>query len=1345
MKIKYTDIAEKDIFDFGKKFADSLAPAEKEITHLNDILSKHHNAIKQATITLKNLSQAYKTGGQKEFLANVEKESKLIEKSLQTKKQNIQLERELEKLKQEKARTEKTQIDLERKKQAQAKRNLQTIEEKEQQKHLNKLKRQEARENLQIVKAYGILNRKRTEAQKKLADLLATEQKDIKNQKQHQKLIKSAERQYQRLNKRIAEVDRATNNYTKNIGNYKSALSGLTGTFRSLMSAFGVAGGLYTFVNVLRNGVNTVREFGATMHTIAGVLDTTRSKLEPLENKIISVAGASIRTATEVGKLAESLVTMGVKGKDLENLIEPVNNLSIGLQASGDEAGEFLIQMLNTFGGSTEEAQKYADQMAKIRSSSSLTFQKMKDSFQYLAPISKALGKDMAYTGSLIGLLADNGIKAERAGRLLGTAQQKLAKDGMTLNDALNSLSKAKEKGASQNEILAISAELFGKQAGALGLILANNTKKIEENAESLRDAGGSLKTLTEEQLQSLDARFKILESRWEEFILNTDKSTGMSQKLGKALEWVTDNLELIVETIVNATKAFVVYKVVVWGLNKAYQLGTLAVNAYRIAKIALAGGIGKARRAMQLFNATMKANPIGLVTGLLATAYVAYKTFTSGAKDAAKAQKKINAEIQKGREAITKYNKELRKKTNAELKGIDKARNQVLLTSKTDEEKTKINKLYDQSKLSILEEKKANLERSIKTLKSQVDYYKKSKTTPEQEKYRDIVRDNLKQKLKLLEDYNEQIYNLQYGNDVKTKQLNEDAEKEKKERQKKHLQEAFELVKAQLEHEIKLQEKIKNDESKTYNERSEALQKWTELKKRLLDEIRDYESNEVNKISKTKQKTIDFKTKNQKKEVDETATIEQGKIYADKIKKHLDKREKQEALLNKRIKLVREAFRKGDISDLKEYQRQEKELRFYHQQEILQDQIKFLKEELTNNKNLTDEQRKLVDEELSNKQQQLENLNFDHDSQLDGKQDTGKSSEEEIAEYQQRLLRIRDEVMGQSANTIADALNIDAGNLNRFFDSVTNGFERAIEKANTFTDTFEKNIIKAQAFAEIASSALAVVSDIMQSNSEENIQAIDEEIEKSNEQYDARIKNLHDEYDENGQLLYDKKKLKEQLEKEKEQKEKELQAKKLKEKQKAFKFKQKMTTAEIAMNTAKAILGIWSDVPKGDFGISAGVMTAMVAALGAAQIAAVWSQKMPKYKFGRKGGKAEFAIVGDGGVQEVIERKKGGFEITPNKDTVTFLDEGDIVHKSIPDFLQTKNYKEVFATIQNHQMIQKAERFQKQAISFNEDKIIKVFESYQGTLKHEIRNGFQNINIHNNQNIIIDNDDFIR
>ncbi len=67
-------------------------------------------------------------------------------------------------------------------------------------------------------------------------------------------------------------------------------------------------------------------------------------------------------------------------------------------------------------------------------------------------------------------------------------------------------------------------------------------------------------------------------------------------------------------------------------------------------------------------------------------------------------------------------------------------------------------------------------------------------------------------------------------------------------------------------------------------------------------------------------------------------------------------------------------------------------------------------------------------------------------------------------------------------------------------------------------------------------------------------------------------------------------------------------------------------------INTASAIVRIWADVPKGDFGIATAILTALAAATGAAQIAVIANQPLPEYADGGMTKGAKMYIAGEAG-----------------------------------------------------------------------------------------------------------------
>lgn len=113
---------------------------------------------------------------------------------------------------------------------------------------------------------------------------------------------------------------------------------------------------------------------------------------------------------------------------------------------------------------------------------------------------------------------------------------------------------------------------------------------------------------------------------------------------------------------------------------------------------------------------------------------------------------------------------------------------------------------------------------------------------------------------------------------------------------------------------------------------------------------------------------------------------------------------------------------------------------------------------------------------------------------------------------------------------------------------------------------------------------------------------------------------------------------------------------------QQKARFDRGKTIFDIIANTAAAVVEALPNIP----------LSVIVGAIGAAQLAAVLAQPIPKYADGRTDGPAEWAYVGDGGIHEVVEHQ-GRAWVTPDTDTLTYLPAHAKVHASVEDYLGTK------------------------------------------------------------------------
>ena len=175
-------------------------------------------------------------------------------------------------------------------------------------------------------------------------------------------------------------------------------------------------------------------------------------------------------------------------------------------------------------------------------------------------------------------------------------------------------------------------------------------------------------------------------------------------------------------------------------------------------------------------------------------------------------------------------------------------------------------------------------------------------------------------------------------------------------------------------------------------------------------------------------------------------------------------------------------------------------------------------------------------------------------------------------------------------------------------------------------------------------------IGDLFDAQFERKIENIEAEIAAEEYKYDKLIALAKDDAEQQATL-----------ERNKEDAIKKLEAKKLKEKQKQAKANKAFAIAEIAINTAVALIRAYSDTGP----IAGSVFAAIIAAIGASQIATVLAQPIPQYKDGAENlSKNHKGLINDGSFKEYIERN-GRILSTDKKNAVVDLKKGDTIYKN--------------------------------------------------------------------------------
>ena len=128
----------------------------------------------------------------------------------------------------------------------------------------------------------------------------------------------------------------------------------------------------------------------------------------------------------------------GWKASDMMSGIEGIMNLAA---ASGEDLGttsDIVTDALTAFNLKASDSTHFADVLARASANANTNVSKMGQTFQYVAPVAGAMGYSIEDTALAIGLMANAGIKGEKAVlhsvlslrdcRILLQMQQKLLK-----------------------------------------------------------------------------------------------------------------------------------------------------------------------------------------------------------------------------------------------------------------------------------------------------------------------------------------------------------------------------------------------------------------------------------------------------------------------------------------------------------------------------------------------------------------------------------------------------------------------------------------------------------------------------------------------------------------------------------------------------------------------------------------------------------------------------------------------------------------------------------------------------------------------------------------------------
>ena len=326
-------------------------------------------------------------------------------------------------------------------------------------------------------------------------------------------------------------------NQTENIA--KSKTSAIGSFAKTAVVGIGAAvaavgAGMVAFA---KDSIGVGSEFDKSMSQVAATMGTTVDQISELRDFAMDMGATTAFSATEA---AEALNFMALAGYDAETSMKMLPNV-LNLAAAGNmslaRASDMVTDAQTALGLTLPETEKLVDKMAKTSSKTNTSVEQLGDAILTVGGTAKSLKGGTTELATMLGVLADNGIKGAEGGTALrnvilalsaptDTAAKKLDELGVSaydadgnmraLPDVFADLNHAME-GMTQGEKTEVLNTIFNKvDLKSANALLATTGSRFNELETAIDGATGAAEQMASTQLDNLAGDVTLFKSALE-------------------------------------------------------------------------------------------------------------------------------------------------------------------------------------------------------------------------------------------------------------------------------------------------------------------------------------------------------------------------------------------------------------------------------------------------------------------------------------------------------------------------------------------------------------------------------------------------------------------------------------------------------------------------------------------------------------------------------------------------------------------------------------------------------------------------------------------------------------
>ena len=484
---------------------------------------------------------------------------------------------------------------------------------------------------------------------------------------------KISQEQYDALQREIAETEQSLKNLEQEYKNFGSVQAQQVAAAGEKMKEFGgkvedAGKTLTTHVTlplaaVGAAGVASFAEVDKTMQLTNKTMGNTAEEAELLNKAMKDAAANSTFGMKDAATATLNFARAGLSAEEAAAALAPAMNLAAGEGGNLDTVSGGLVATINGFHGSFDEAGHYADVFAAACNNSALDVDSLSHAMSVAAPIFSSAGYSVNDAALYMGIMANNGIDADKAAnslktglaRLISPAKEgaeKMAELGISVTNADGTMKSSVQiqrelhdafGKLSESEQIAAASAIFGKNQMAPWLALINTAPEdVGELDAALANCAGTTDEMAEAMMSGFGGSLEKLKSSIDVLVTSIGEALAPTiQKVAEFIQGLVDKFNALTpaqqQTIVKIGMVVAALGPLLIVVGKVISsIGTIMTWAPKIVSgVQNIIGIGsKLMGGLQSLWGVIMANPIVLIVAAIAAAVAAFIYFWNTSED---------------------------------------------------------------------------------------------------------------------------------------------------------------------------------------------------------------------------------------------------------------------------------------------------------------------------------------------------------------------------------------------------------------------------------------------------------------------------------------------------------------------------------------------------------------------------------------------------------------------------------------------------------------------------------------------------------------------------------------